>query len=691
MVYTNISIMKKRKKSSDTKKETSEATKSVYKRYENYKTSYKCVKTSLKSIVKDEETIVKINNIVCKMNKIISHTYHFLKLYCLYHFKKSNTVPYIDQHLIVLIMKTLCTSDTRGRKFSHTSINLKDNLDEFYINHYAPLINYDIKLSYTNLNQMLEYEATSVLTCLSNHIQEHFIDMLNRFINIVYNKKDSENTMTKEEKDKFRAQLKSIKNDIIFNENKSNNEQFVAIFRAIYLKDIIIDKPLSYVCKSDPMKLLIVMIRMSENGEIIELARKSKKIDDDKDKLFPVINCFPLRKSVIPKYVDLDTSIIISNLMTENKGYYGENGNKLKLCDEIWEMYFKTSKKVFNQKGYTFNRRIVTDGIGCSILLVRDDLFKPLKKTIVRTIKKPNGYTDDKYVDDLTEEEKIKCYTKNIVGADPGKNDLIYCTDGKVKMITKENGKIYRKANKMSYSQKLREETLKTRYYGQKIENDKRNRLVGNRDIKEIESELSKINSASCMYENVREYIKKKSKTNKLIQEYYEEEIHRRLKWYSFINKQKSDADMVERFKNKFGAPDKVVMLIGDWAQKRQMKYKAPTKGKSIRTLFKKHGYEVYLVDEHKTSCRLYETGEELIKIRKCHTLLGSKILTGRMDMANPKNGGDKLIKEMMECGYRPTVINRDLNGSLNIRLKGWLIINGLQEMKYMKYKNNAD
>ena len=75
------------------------------------------------------------------------------------------------------------------------------------------------------------------------------------------------------------------------------------------------------------------------------------------------------------------------------------------------------------------------------------------------------------------------------------------------------------------------------------------------------------------MYENVREYIKKKSETNKLIQEYYEEEIHRRLKWYSFINKQKSDADMVERFKNKFGAPDKAVMLIGDWAQKRQMKY----------------------------------------------------------------------------------------------------------------------
>jgi hypothetical protein len=32
------------------------------------------------------------------------------------------------------------------------------------------------------------------------------------------------------------------------------------------------------------------------------------------------------------------------------------------------------------------------------------------------------------------------------------------------------------------------------------------------------------------------------------------------------------------------------------------MKYKEPTLGKGIRTLFRKNKYKVFLVDEHKTS-----------------------------------------------------------------------------------------
>jgi hypothetical protein len=65
---------------------------------------------------------------------------------------------------------------------------------------------------------------------------------------------------------------------------------------------------------------------------------------------------------------------------------------------------------------------------------------------------------------------------------------------------------------------------------------------------------------------------------------------------------------MVKRFKEKFGSGEESVILIGDFEQRKQMKYKEPTKGKTIRTLFKKNGYKVYLVDEFRTSCRLYET-----------------------------------------------------------------------------------
>ena len=111
------------------------------------------------------------------------------------------------------------------------------------------------------------------------------------------------------------------------------------------------------------------------------------------------------------------------------------------------------------------------------------------------------------------------------------------------------------------------------------------------------------------------------------------------------------------------------------------MKYKPPSKGKSIRKLFRNHGYEVYLVDEFRTSCRLYEKGEELINVRGCHSLLGSKILKDKMKERHP----NAFIRELMEKGYRPTIINRDLNGCLNIRLKAKHILMGIEEPSYMK------
>ena len=109
----------------------------------------------------------------------------------------------------------------------------------------------------------------------------------------------------------------------------------------------------------------------------------------------------------------------------------------------------------------------------------------------------------------------------------------------------------------------------------------------------------------------------------------------------------------------KFGSADRAVILIGDYGQRKHMKYKEPSKGKSIRKLFRKHNYKVYLVDEFRTSCRLYETGEELQNIRGCHCLLGSKILPSKMSNNKP----DDFVKKLIDSGIIPTIINRDLNG----------------------------
>ena len=48
------------------------------------------------------------------MNKIIIHTYNFLKLFVLDHYRSKKQLPVIDQFLIVMIIKTICKADGRG-------------------------------------------------------------------------------------------------------------------------------------------------------------------------------------------------------------------------------------------------------------------------------------------------------------------------------------------------------------------------------------------------------------------------------------------------------------------------------------------------------------------------------------------------------------------------------------------------
>jgi hypothetical protein len=66
---------------------------------------------------------------------------------------------------------------------------------------------------------------------------------------------------------------------------------------------------------------------------------------------------------------------------------------------------------------------------------------------------------------------------------------------------------------------------------------------------------------------------------------------------------------MINRFKQKFGSPEDSIIAIGDFEQKKHMKYKEPIKGKEMRTLFRKNGYNVYLVDEFRTSCKCSNCG----------------------------------------------------------------------------------
>lgn len=655
-------------------------------KYKNFLTSYKTIKAPLKSIIKHDITLNIINEIVLNINKINIHTYHFNKLYCLDTFNKTGHLPEINSTLINMIMKVLCEKKPvkKGSPLSDENQMLNNKLTKFYDDVYSKLITDDETLTYTHLNTVIDYEKVTIMTGIENHIQNNFYIMFSRYINILMDKKGKEKMfaeffdgdLLKKVVNKYKKITYELKNDILYNENKC-----VSLYdhikdkvrNSIFPKNM--EKHIIYYLNNDPIQLMEPLIKMS-----IELENLGEK----------ALNCFPLRTNIIPKYIKIDTTTIVHKLFDKsiNKSHYLNGGNLKLFEDYIWSLFFRTEKKIFNQKKnkYLFNHQICTDGIGCSILFIRKDLYKKKGRNNVRSVKKPLNYREVKYINELTPNEKQKYLNYTIAGIDPGKDDLIYATDGTI--IIKNNKQ---KANTFRYSQNQRRKEIKRKKYASIIEYDKDKTTIDDKTIKGYEAELCKINSKSCILANVIQYITLKNKINSILQTYYEQKLYRKLKWNSYINKQKSEAKMINNFRKKFGDKNHVVICMGDWSQNKQMKYKEPTKGKSIRKLFKNAGYDLYLINEYNTSKMNYLTGKKQLKFRKRESKRqriiydkltnSNKLIKLNIELKKPninKVHGLLRSENVNNNNSKHILVNRDLNASLNIRLKGYNIINNI-------------
>ena len=178
---------------------------------------------------------------------------------------------------------------------------------------------------------------------------------------------------------------------------------------------------------------------------------------------------------------------------------------------------------------------------------------------------------------------------KNYVTIDPNKSDLMYCMD--------KNG------NKFRYTQNQRRKETRKKKYMKIREEIKINEEINGKTMKELESELSSYNSKTCDYNEFEKYLKKKNSINRLLFDVYEDEIHRKLKFNAYINTQKSESNMVKNFKSKFGEPDKCVVIMGDYDNgSYHMKGKEPAITNKIRKILRREKYEVYLINEFRTS-----------------------------------------------------------------------------------------
>ena len=682
---------------------------------------YKCIKVPLKKILKDENAINTIVDAVERTNKIVIKTYLLLRLWLLDHYHSDGIIPIITTDTISLCIRTLKIKIKKP----------KDNQTELF-NEFNSLYEFEKEDAY-NLNEILSYKVTTILTMIENNIKAHFFDYIKRYVISFFSDKYKTELENKTiEKSVLRKELYKVINNLLNSSNKCDDKykSWISENKFKILPDLSSkdenEQNYFYDIKVNPQSYLSHMIWMS-----IEIEKFEKK----------AFQFFPLQNNIIPKFIPIDTTSLIDFFIIKNIKEYREN---VRLhADELWSA-FNITQKI---KNYSFDDTIFTDGYSASLRFINNKYIqskinkhknmqngkkviknltilekenvkkqKALKQLEIKkekskveitckcgsiiskatlsshkkTLKhkkylKDNDETDDNgYIEFpyITEVELEKLSGKHIF-IDPGKRDLLTMLDDNGTRLTYSNKQYLKSTKRLKYNNHLR-------------------KYKEEHGICEIENSLSEFNSKTCDISKFKEFIDNKLRVNNLLCEKYKLEKFRRYKFYSYINKKRSEDNMLNIIETKFGTDNTII--IGDWSQGKQMRNFISTPGLRIKKKLKER-FNVYNIDEYKTSCMSSKTEEKAenhyvkdwsknkiqMRYKNKHTALTEK---ETLIMENKENLTRKLHSVLtfkMETN-RKECINRDYNACLNMRkIFNDYISTGNRAEKYSRPKNDSN
>ena len=218
----------------------------------------------------------------------------------------------------------------------------------------------------------------------------------------------------------------------------------------------------------------------------------------------------PLRSSLIPKHLIIDTTILVNvltkSLMSNKEGGSFTRAQVLKNIKayqhEAWGNVFDMEHGFFKKSGYKFRNLIRTDGVSCTLLFIREDL-KELKWGKI-----PNEVDQDFFrIEDLSKEQLNALREQTIVGCDPGKHSLVYLVD--------------EKGNTLHYTASQR----RVESYGKRSERILEQAKRKEKNILEMENLLSFANSKTSCFEKFKDYLVKKDRLNKQASAFYKKDV----------------------------------------------------------------------------------------------------------------------------------------------------------------------
>jgi hypothetical protein len=570
----------------------------------------RCIKTSLYQLTK-KKYIEEIESVVNRVNKITILAYQFIKLYILDHYESSFEILRLDINFILTVFKVITfNSKNSGRKLSKNK-ELYNNLEKFY----KKFFNYKEiqKIDLANLSHILRYVAIDMLTNILNNIRMNFDKYMCNLINVLYREVD------------IKLDKKTIRKfayKILYNGEKKISKKLDKYVKPGYFPET------CYGIKKDPFKFLYYMIKINQRVE----KYNNSLTKDNESKKMKLYQVMPQRTNIIPKYIPIDTTIILDILADKGISEYYQHKTEQDITD-IWNMYFpglhnRKNKKLLKTGNYKFNNLIYTDGYAVSLLQVH--LCEKQFKT---------DEIEFKHLDELSDEELDDLNNYKLIGVDPGKRNIITTIDEN--RIKCKYSSCQRSVECLHKHKKKIFDALKTDA------------------IKTIEHDLSNYNSKSTDIRSFLKYIYEKNKANNKLHPFYQNSVFRKYNWKTYIHTQQSEQKLINTIKEKYNENNKKICLMyGNWSQTKQMRNFIPTPGIGFkRRLAKK--FKIITVDEFNTSKLCCTCHQETIKhLPNVNSLLRCK---------------------NVDCNK---FYDRDVNGSTNILNLG---------IYYIKYKTRPD
>ena len=660
---------------------------------------YRCLKLPISSILyKDNEEVKEnmeiLQKAIIRTNAITTKTYFLLRLWVLHKYHNNQEIPEITEDTISMCMKSIMKSASGQKPKGNNAILLED----------FRIINTFGLEDGSNLSSILDYYATTMITAIENNIKMRFFDYVKRFVNSFFKHLYQDQIENKEFKKQLYKEINLVKNDII-NNTLTCDEKYHSWLKENRYNIVpeIYETSYYYDIKVSPYKYLKHMIFMCL--ELEKLERKSFQF-------------FPIQTNAIPRHIQVDTKALVELFVdteqheklldvwiTEEKRIdKGKNKGKPKNktkgdlynCLEqnkefIWNTFFNITQ---TRKNYVFDYTIITDGYATSLRFLHKDFIKEeqnkkdkkkagkkalqglskeekdkikedkkqlqkeqAKKTRLENKDKPKKSKKEEkqenpefpYIDEVPKE---MLEGKHIL-IDPGKRSLFSMMD--------DNGKFFSYTNRMYLK-----ETKRLKY--QALLKHYKDRI----GITEIEEGLNKYNSKTCNIERFQEYINAKIKANETLVPLYQELKFRQYKWYSYINKKRTEDNMVNKIVKKYSKDH--IIIIGDWSIGKQMRNFISTPNLILKRKLQET-FKVYNIDEFRTSCLSYKTEEpcenlylkfkkdKSQKERKIHSILTYQMENNRKGCINRDKNGckniQKVFKSFMETGERPEKYRR--------------------------------